>query len=84
MNPDKQNSKQLLRSTTTVYRATKILRKRNTLNSRYEAENYLIMISQKKSLGKSINRLQTGQKLKPRDAVLQFKTFLDENGVLQA
>ena len=38
--------KRLLRRTATVYKASNILRKRDTLNSQNEAQNYLIKISQ--------------------------------------
>ena len=51
---------------TTVYKATNILRKRDTQNT----------------FRKTINRMQTGRQLEPRDAVLQFNPFLDGNGVL--
>ena len=37
-----------------------------------------------KHFWKTIKRMQTGQQLEPRDAVLQFNPFLDENGVLRA
>ena len=78
------NWKRLLRRTTTVYKATNILRKRDTLNSHNEVQNYLIKISQQNTFRKTIKRMQTGQQLETRDAVLQFNPFLDENGVLRA
>ena len=76
--------KRLLRRTTTVYKATNILRKRDTLNSQNEAQNYLIKISQQNTFRKAIIRMQTGQQLERRDAILQFNPFLDGNGVLRA
>ena len=76
--------KRLLRRKTTVYKATNILRKRDTLNSQNEAQNYLIKISQQNTFRKAIIRMQTGQQLERRDAVLQFNLFLDGNGVLRA
>ena len=76
--------KRLLRRTTTVYKATNILRKRDTLNSQNEAQIYLIKISQQNTFRKAIIRMQTGQQLERRDAVLQFNPFLDGNGVLRA
>ena len=76
--------KRLLRRTTTVYKATNILRKRDTLNSQNKAQIYLIKISQQNTFGKTINRMQTEKQLEPRDAALQFKPFLDRNGVLRA
>ena len=76
--------KRLLRRTTTVYKATIILRKSDTLNSQNEAQNYLINISQQNTFRKAIIRMQTGQQLERRDAILQFNPFLDGNGVLRA
>ena len=76
--------KRLLRRTTTVHKATIILRKRDTLNSQNDAQNYLIKISQQNTFRKTINRMQTQQQLEPRDAVLQFNPFFDGNGVLRA
>ena len=73
------NWKRLLRRTTTVYKATSVLRKRDTLNSQNEAQNYLIKILQQNTFRKAFNRMQTGQQLEPRDALLQFNPILDEN-----
>ena len=49
--------KRLLRRMTTVYKATNILRKIDTLNSQNEAKNYLIKISQQNIFRKTINRM---------------------------
>ena len=77
--------KRLLRRTTTVYKATNILRRRDTLNSQNEAQNYLIKISQQNTFRKAINRKQIEQQLQPRDAVLQFNRFFGVlDGVLRA
>ena len=76
--------KRLLRKTTTVYKATNILRKRDTRNSQNEAQNYLIKISQQSSFRKAIIIMQTGQQMERRDSVLQFNPFLDGNVVLRA
>ena len=73
--------KRLLRKTTTVYKATNNLRKRDTLNSQNEAQIYLIKISQQNTFRKAIIRMQTGQQLERRDAILQFNPFLDGNGL---
>ena len=62
--------KRLIRRTATVYKATIILRKKDILNSQNIAQNYLIKISQQNTFRKTINRMQTGQQLEPRDAVL--------------
>ena len=78
------NWKRLLRRTTTVYKATNILRKIDTLNSQNEAQNYLIKISQQNTFRKTINRKPTDQQLETRDAVLQFNPILDGIGVLRA
>ena len=53
--------KRLPRKTTTVYKATNILRIRDTVNSQNEAENYLIKILQQNNSRKTINRMQSGQ-----------------------
>ena len=89
MNPITEPTKfstwiRFLRRTTTVYKATNILRKRDTISSQNEAQNYLIKISQQNTFRKTINRMQTRQQLKPRNAVLQFNPFLVGNGVLRA
>ena len=76
--------KLLLRRTTSAYKATNILRKRDTLNSQIEAQNYLMKISQKNTFRKTIHRMQTGQQLEPRNAIFQLNPFLDGNGVLRA
>ena len=57
--------KRLLRRTITVYKATNILRKTDTLNSQNEAQTYLIKILRKNTFRKTINRMQTGQQLEP-------------------
>ena len=67
-----------------MYKATNILRKRDKVNSQNETQNYLIKISQHNTFRKAINRKQIGQQLETRNAVLQFNTFLDVNGVVQA
>ena len=75
--------KQLLRGTTTVYKATNILQKRDTLSSRNEAQIYLIKVSQQNTFRNTVNRMQNGQQLEPRDVMLQFNPFLDGSGVLR-
>ena len=78
------NWKPLLIRTTTLYKATNILRKTETLNSQNEARNYLIKISQQSIFRKTVNGKQAGQQLEPRDAVLQFNPFVHENGFLRS
>ena len=53
--------KRLFGRTTTVYKATNILRKRYTINSQNDAQNYLKNILQQNTFSKTINRMQIGQ-----------------------